>query len=526
MNQPSGDDCPYCPATVVADASVLFVHGIGRQRPGHTLTGFAEPLLSFAQAVRGRPEPDGTITGVRRLARHEPARALVAGRTRLLRAIWGTSRQVTTSAWPVHEIWEVTSAGGDGVTSRRWLLAESCWARSFALPHPARFAASLLLVIPWLGMYQMGTSWYGWLRDVLQPTSTISHRRRLPMIALAGSAAYLGFAPRLLATIGALALAPVCAIAGVLPIVRAPVIVLIDFVGDSLAAMGDPAARARMCDTLRADMRWTRRRVHRSGSHLIVAHSQGAMLGRETLAAERPGDDTTFFGLGSGLGLLHGINRALSLRTGLLGWVSATFLTLMLGLLSVAAIISTPQFFLDIATAWRDPYGAGMDRAFAPPSEAEWMVMASIVCNIVGGLALRMSGLTQLIANWRAELRLPRSAVGHWREFSSSYDPVACGVILDGIADLLVQTVNSPFLPVEHGAYRRNPMIQLHILHALAGASGLFLPVEFVRRVRTTSLARERRNLRIARGSTYMIWTASFAGIVWLLLSLGVGGLL
>jgi hypothetical protein len=525
MNRPSSGDCPYCPATAVADTSVLFVHGIGTQRPGRTLTAFAEPLLSLLQTLPGRPGPHGTITGVRRLARHEPAPER-AGWSRLLRVAWGTPRPVVPSAWPVHEIWEVTSVGGDGVTSRRWLLAESCWARSFALPHPVRFAASLLLVIPWLGMYQMGTSWYGWLRELLQPASRASHRRRLPMIAVAGSAAYLGFAPRLLATVVALALAPVCAIVGILPIVRAPVMVLIDFVGDSLVAMGDPAARARMCDTIRADMRWTRRRVRASSPQLIVAHSQGAMLCREMLATERPGDHTTFFGLGSGLGILHGVNRALSLRTGLLGWVSATFLTLMLGLLAIAAIISTPQFFSDMAAALHDPYGAGTDRAFAPPSEAEWMATASIVCNVIGGLTLRKSGLTQLIADWRAELRLPPGAVRHWREFSSAYDPVSCGAILDGVADLVVQTVNGPVLPVEHGAYRRNPVVQLHILNALAEASELSLPADFAKCVRVTAAVRERRNLRIARGSTYLTWAASFAGIVWLLLSLGLGGVL
>lgn len=514
----SPSECPHCRPGVVADTAVLFVHGIGVQRPGRTLAAFAGPLRSSADALTRRPPGEGNVTGVRMLCRHEPGDSSRGG---LMRLLWGRPRPVMGRTWPAHEIWEVTGLLGGRPVSRRWLLVESCWARSFALPHPVRFATTLLLVIPWLGIYQLGTSWFGWIR-------ALTRRRqggRPYLLSLTGAAAYLGFAPRLLAVVAAVALAPICAVLGMIPVLRSPIIILIDFVGDSLAAVGDPAARSGMCETIREDLRWTRRRVPAGAPHLLVAHSQGAMLSRQMLATERPGRQTVFFGLGSGLGILHGVDRAMSVRSGLLGWISVIFLTLMLALLVIAGVLSTPQFFADLAVAVHDPYGAGLRRAFAPPSEAEWLAAASVGCLVIGGTALRASGLTRLIARWRTELRLPDGAVGHWREFSSAYDPVSCGPILDGVADTVVPVINGPVLPAEHGGYRRNPRVRLEILDVLARSSGLGLPPGFVADTHREAAAMRRDRL-IVRLSAYLVWVVSFGGIVAFLLWAGLGGLL
>ncbi|MEV0663683.1 hypothetical protein ACIBI3_20895 [Actinomadura luteofluorescens] len=526
-----GTDCPRCRGLRTVEAAALFVHGIGAQPPGHTLRTFGAPLLTRAKTLPGYggqgagPRIDGTIIDVRRLERHEPPAAPPASPvTRIARRLWGAPRPVSAHTWPAHEVWEVRTAEHGTVASHHWLLVESCWSRSFPLPHPLRFAVMLLLIAPWMMIFQMGAGWFGWVREVVTARGT-PRSRRAGRVALASAGSYFGFAPRLLVSILVITATPLLAVLGTVPILRVPVTLLIDYVGDSVAAMADPAVRARMRAVISADLQWTRRHLPPRASCLVVAHSQGAMLTREMLAADRPGDGTVFFGLGSGLALLHGVGRALSVRTSLLGWLSATCLTLMLVLLAVAGVTSFPGFFADINATLHDPYGAGLARAFQPPDQAEQLVMVALVLQVSGGLALRASGMTALIAEWREKLRLPHDAVGHWREFTSAYDPVSCGPILDGVANSLVPVVNGPVLPAEHTGYHRNPLVQAEILAALAGSAGLWLPIGFLAETYALAERAQRRDRLIIRLSTYTVWFSCFGVIASVLFWSNPGGL-
>ncbi|WP_440104012.1 hypothetical protein [Streptosporangium sp. H16] len=515
--------CTQCPPGRTAATAVLFVHGIGMQRPGHTLDKFAGPLLALAGELPGGLPLEGTVTGVRRVERHAPDPGRERAFSRIARTLWGTPRSVAPSSWPVHEIWEVTAHVRGRTLRYRWLLAESCWARSFPLPGPVRFSRLLLLVVPWLALYQMGAAWFSMSPTLFSGPAT---PRRTGRMATIGLASYFGFAPRLLAMVTTVLLCPVLALIGNVPLLRAPVTLLIDFVGDSLVAMGLPEERARMTAVIRSDLHWCQDRLPQDAQQLVVAHSQGAMLTREMLAGERPRRRTVFFGLGSGLGLLHGVNRSLSIRTGVLGWIAAICMTSMLALLATAAVTSWPLFVANVSAAARDPFGAGLDAALSGPTRPEQLVLVSTVLTFVGAVALRASGLTDLISSWHRDLRLPAGSVTHWREFSSAYDPVSCGSLLEGVADVVVPVVNGPLLPAEHGGYRRNSRVRLEILQAMADASGLRPHDAFVARVWARASAEFRRRRRIARLSTLAVWCLSFAVVVHVYHLLGVGELL
>ncbi|GAA3738097.1 hypothetical protein [Salinactinospora qingdaonensis] len=501
--------CPDCPsAGPRPDAVALFVHGIGAQRPGSTLAGHTGPLLSlFNDLTAGETPPVSrvpTISNVRRVYRHHPPSPARSWRW-LLARLWGRPRPPEPLGVPSHELWEVTSRSGDGASRvTYWLLAESCWSRSFPLPHPIRFAWWLWRVVWWLVLVQLGAAWAQHFTAVRPSQQPPEGRFPSPVqaarIVALGAVSYFGFAPRLLAAVLVLAVAPLIAVLGTIPVLRAPIIALvIDTAGDSFAALLQPHARRRMLDTIRGDLRWLRAHLPPGAGTLVVAHSQGGMLTRDALEREAPGDRVTFFALGSGLGLLHALRQVSSPLSALRAWLGGLGFTLMLALNIAALLVSTPPFLDAFATAARsptlaltDPWGLTAE-ASAAQSRAELLVLLAMASGAVGATALRGAGITAMIAQWSQRLRLPEGTVAEWTDYSSRYDPVSCGPVLATVADCSVAVVNSPWPLLEHTRYRRNRRVLLDIAETMARFSGIAIPAEPARRAYERSARHTRR---------------------------------
>jgi hypothetical protein len=63
-------------------------------------------------------------------------------------------------------------------------------------------------------------------------------------------------------------------------------------------------------------------------------------------------------------------------------------------------------------------------------------------------------GVPNLISDWQTRLKLPAGTVDLWVEYSSPFDPVSCGALLNGCPDEVHDVVNNPVIVSEHGATR------------------------------------------------------------------------
>jgi len=123
--QPKEEKKPY-------RLGVLFVHGIGEQQRGDTLTEMGDALVSwFDRALETEPHPIGDVR------------------------IWDASLRQTDDddVGTAHLSVRVTMTGFEAYPSD-WLLAESWWADAFRPPSFAEFASWGVAVGPWVAVTQ------------------------------------------------------------------------------------------------------------------------------------------------------------------------------------------------------------------------------------------------------------------------------------------------------------------------------------------------------------------------------------
>ena len=97
---------------------MLFVHGIGNQTRGSTLTSFGTPLVEWLQA---RAEQSGA------------------------NATLGNTTLTSAGGEPASSEFTIRSTNDE----RRWLFAESWWAQSFPVAEFGDVAKWSLLIVPW-----------------------------------------------------------------------------------------------------------------------------------------------------------------------------------------------------------------------------------------------------------------------------------------------------------------------------------------------------------------------------------------
>jgi hypothetical protein len=510
------------------DAAVLFVHGIGWQTPGGTLRAFAPPLVAalgdFADRnARAQGAQEAILTGID-IRRPDPFGRQERGLVRVARACASPGNLRSAARWlrgelfvwrepprgqpptsPAHAECRITVRDGPTAGDRRWLLAESCWARSFPRPRGSRLAIWLIRILPWIALFQLAAVVTPYLRPHIEAGAAENLSRARFMMVVARMvprvlAAYAALLLRVLGVLLAAALVVPLIVLSFLPVLRWITVGAIGLIGDSYAAVVDPPSRDAMVAKIRSDIDWC---LQRSERLVVVAHSQGAMLTRTALS-ERPfGDRVTFVGLGSGLGPLHSLGRAHDERVGGRGWLVLLLAVSAIASLATGLLLFTTAFLVEvqdmmaILRAFWDQTWATAEQAVrcssqeasCPPPEfvmpddmaskplgwivselPAWGVFAvTMAISYLVALLARRAGLYDVFMQMRDELRLPAGSVGRWIEFSSRYDPVSCGPLLVGCADEVIDDiVNGPVLAAEHGGYRRNAQVRLRVAEELA----------------------------------------------------------
>jgi hypothetical protein len=269
---------------------VLFVDGIGQQRPGSAVTSLAAALFDW-------------------LFRWNRAQGLSLPRSPVL----GTAVLSAGDYGPAHLILETPLFLSSDERQARWLIAESSWADAHAPPRFLDLAqwvwkvSTCLLVLQFV--IPMRRHWRQYQHDAARPVPTW---RRLD--SAAASLVYLtlmGVAAMCSVLLSVVLLA--LAVAAKLPIPRIEaavqwvVVKLSAVLGDSYLLAHCPVEFAAMRTKVTADLSWLRQQCDVVA---VVAHSQGAAIAHQVLRDAGSADGVrAFITAGQGISKLHLLQR-------------------------------------------------------------------------------------------------------------------------------------------------------------------------------------------------------------------------
>jgi hypothetical protein len=228
-----------------AALGVLFVHGIGSQTRGLTLTECAGELVDWWRAWL--PHLGGAVQVERTVLALEPARYQ-----------------------PAHSVVRLDSATGPN----RVVLAESWWAADFPPPAFSELATWMLTFGSWIVISHMLAFWQAWAARVFPRPKWLRGMvsSAAAVLGLAVAAGALFLVQILLLVLGLLAVLPVPSIRRW---VTGVVLGLESLIGDSFAFSGNPIANSAVTSRVRLDLDWL---AERCDSIVVVAHSQGAAI--------------------------------------------------------------------------------------------------------------------------------------------------------------------------------------------------------------------------------------------------------
>ena len=246
---------------------MLFVHGIGKQAPGMTLSNMGDPLISWMREwSRGHDVGDLTVL---------------------------TTPEVPGA--PLH----VNTAWTDRGVTRSLVLAECWWAETFA-PPSVRQVLTWAPVMAWKAMFRMA-------KFFLAPIVAF-----LAVLYIFTVDDFVGFVLAGLAALVVLLLAlPLVLIAvfivlrilpGARRIANTLATVLTGHAGDAWVLRSSETRFAAMRARCLSDLSWLSDRCDRV---VVVAHSQGSIVATETLAAVAEPRCDAFVTVGSAIRLLR-----------------------------------------------------------------------------------------------------------------------------------------------------------------------------------------------------------------------------
>lgn len=369
-------------------AGVLFVHGIGSQRRGETLTAAGEPLYRWFRDWFRSPSAVRPRASVR-----------------------------------LEDTVLLPSSGDPDAPPHTWLkvgpevellLAESHWADSFPVPRFSEVARWALLVLPWTIATQFATR----LRRILAVYP--NRLRYYPLIVLEVLAYLGGFILSGLVEILVLALLVFSIVP--IPRFRSYVVMLqlkiASIIGDSYVLLQSPVRQDAIVSRVIRDVRWL---AEQDCSTIgLVAHSQGGAIAhrvvRSTTVKARDALSRVklLFTFGSGLGKLHDI-EANSESPNLL-WVGWLVLVPI-----VLATLFTPGVFHMLMT---DPQTV-RDQPVLQVLVAGLAPMVAIIALVLLGKRIALSRKDLVATGWG--VTRPR-----WVDRHASQDPVPGGPLLDG----------------------------------------------------------------------------------------------
>lgn len=426
---------------------VLFVHGVGEQQQGDTLTEMGDALIQWMKRWVERPPP-GQVTGsegeIRILSAslREPGDDLVSFSNLAL---------------------EIAVPQGDGRQTTNWLVGESWWADVFRPPSFAEFAAWGMSVGQWEAVTQildiferlrLPSHAPGALRAALWPIAVM-----LMAILVLASIAASSLMILLAAALTILRLIPIgpvqqAALAGQRTMAMGA--------GDAFILVRSPARFAAMVSRVRDDLAEMREYCDEV---IVVAHSQGAQVAWEAIRRSDPGPEaipkglSRFVTFGQALRRLKLLYRVTHLELdgtvlrSIVGGIAAQLgLVLLLG--SVADVLLNGGRALHAVLSWLpgDP-GDAFGPFFA-------VLLAAVVAGetVVLAAARRYDTCSAKALTTEIEAATKDNATFEWIDLWASADPISNGSLLPSpparVTTWRIHNLGSPIL--DHVVYWNN----------------------------------------------------------------------
>jgi hypothetical protein len=423
-----------------ADVGLLFVHGIGEQERGATVSAWTDTLVGALREALG----DDAVE----------VRAAVLG------------PDPSDASAPAHVDLDIVLPDAPAVV--RWRLAEGWWAETFSPPGFAELAWWAVFVLP----YTLLAHFVLRFQSARHQGRSVAYRgvaltRAGLLVALAALLLpLLAVVVALIVVLGAVPIAAIRRLAGALQ--RR----LSQTFGDSFVFLGSPARAGAIVDKVARDARWLSECTSRQ---IVVAHSQGAEVAFRALRRQQPTTLERFITLGSGQTKLSMIERAVRSGEQRGVWLAP------LGFLVIAASLVSAQRWIA---------REGWDEAWA------WLIYVSV------GVSMVAVGIGHASAVWRkSPSELDVHATNGWLDLYATHDPVAGGSVygLRGHSRLLISepVANQMSTVRDHTAYRSNVEgVVARIATAAACATGGSLYAAGLRR-RVGARALRRRAWRV-----------------------------
>jgi hypothetical protein len=329
---------------------ILFVHGMGEQERGDTITQMGDALSEWLRKELGNNNRQGTDFSVRAAslrgresAPSGTASSDVSGRANVVLVLTGEK---------------------DGKPERQeWLLAESWWADAFRPATFGELVAWAIAVGPWLIASQEA----GILRRLRVVADRNPDRPAWQALMDRVAAYLLVFVAALVAAVIAplaitLLLLSLIPIPGVSDAIRGLVRNLSGSFGDLLVLVRSPVRFAAMTERVRGDIQWVGERAERV---MIVAHSQGSAVAWQAIRrmSQMPEDRRhrvdLFLSFGQAfrkLKSLHHIHTRVAGGRQLTFALFATGSTILLVFAAWQAVVVIGTFILeegDVGEVWR-----------------------------------------------------------------------------------------------------------------------------------------------------------------------------
>ncbi len=450
---------------------ILFVHGIGTQRKGETLSQFGGGLYRWLDSAKDRGErrlcERVTLDDARLVAPEDPGA-------------------------PAHAHLTLHPVGG-GQTPVPWLLAESWWAEAFAAPNFTDLASWGVNIVPWtLGSHfgaHVRAIWVG--RPVNSGALAWAWVIRLTR-ALVGLVASLFLSVAALAALVVMliiALVPLSAVRKWLGTVQQ---VLAASIGDSYTFAARPFEAAAIVGQVRRDLQWLSDRC----DHLVViAHSQGAAVSFEAIRDDVPGKLRLFFTLGSGLRKLVELKHIMASDG---RFQRAAFFTL-------AGLLLAPLALVVMSAVYRDPMAL-----FADQDPATWAILQA---EALIGVALLVAGLVDFARGFGRDLARESGAAlaggeMRWVDCYATADAVPNGATFETLPAMpaadppqqfSIEVCNSRSVSADHTTYWANLDEFVSIVAAALQSSGVpGLPAFTTIDANWLTAIRRRRRWRVA----------------------------